>query len=158
MDGRCSCEKVKRSEWHNTEVSFENRSFYTLKVPMLFGRPIGLEKRIEILDMEIDTKNYQRADPPRILHRAGLFSGAVMSEIIPPNFFDSGIYHFGKQPLTSYVSSEPWGSLGLSISEAEKRFKTRGLPHGATYLWQTTCDKCRAVQGYQTVILVEARE
>jgi len=155
MGVQCGCHKVKAADWHNKVISFENRSFYTEKIPLIFHIPIGLGKRIEALQEEIRLKEYKIIEPVTTLMKDGTFSGLIMTEIEKPRFFDPQIYTFGPSLMYCYVSTEPWNNLRADFLLAKKNFDSQGKKVKSLYFRYTTCPRCSGVQGYQTLLFLE---
>lgn len=151
----CSCRKVKPGEWHDKQVNFDDRAFYTKRLPLFFHMPIGLEKRISQLKQEITMKGYAICDPFTVIQKDGSLSGQVMIEIEKPRFFDPKIETLDNKTFYGYVSEESPFNLCSALSEAKHKCKLLGKKTLDIYFWYTTCPQCRRVNGNQTVILIE---
>jgi hypothetical protein len=153
---KCGCPEIIDSEWDLAEHAWGDKSFYSLSLPMFFHIPIGMGRRIEKAMAKAAEKDYKLSDPPMVMSKDGIFSGAVMVGIEKPEVTDPKVIHMADAEVVSKIHLGPWKELNRSVSELLSFLRSKKGTHPAfIYFWYVTCPECADEEAQKTVIFAQ---
>jgi len=153
---KCGCPEIVDSDWDLTEHVWEEKAFYVLSLPMFFHIPIGMGRRIERALAETQDKHYKLSEPPMVMSKDGIFSGAVMVGIQEPEVTDPRVVSLTGAEIVSKIHTGPWRGLNKSVSELLSFIRSKKGTHpAAIYFWYVTCSECAEEETHKTVILAQ---
>lgn len=153
---QCGCPEIIDSDWDLAEHTWGEKNFYSLSLPMLFHIPIGIGRRIERAMAKTQDKQYKLSDPPMVMSKDGLFSGAVMIGIERPEVEDPRVISLSGAELVSKIHTGPWKELNKGVSELLSFLRSKKGTHpAAIYFWYVTCPECAEGETHKTVIFAQ---
>lgn len=153
----CDCPEIVDTEWDLTEHTWDDKSFFTVSLPMVMHRPIGLKTRMDKAMTRIREKGYKMIHPRTVLQKDGFLRGKIMIGIKKPAEAGPNVDVFHQARLVSKVFVGPWSGLGRGVSELLSFIRSKERAHPkAIYFWYVTCRQCVETENdMKTVILAE---
>ena len=150
----CDCPEIDEQDWHLKEFDWSGKIFYFEDVPHFFNIPLGLDKKREAMEADIQQKGYEIVHADMILHQPGMFKGRIFIEIEDPEQYDANVIQFENAQILTRVYKGSSAGIKSAIAELKAFCEDRThLPPGAIYLWRVTCPKCASQRGGDITVL-----
>ncbi len=151
---KCGCLSIIEEEWDLVVRDWDEKEFYSLRVPMFFHRPIGLSRRLAKAMSVVRHQEYEMIKPSLILLKDGLFVGRIMVGIKTLKEKHSKVLTMPSRKMISKVFHGDRKALNDAVSEllSYARSKQSKQPENI-YFWYTTCQECDPTNEGKLVIL-----
>ncbi len=150
----CNCPEINDQDWHLKDENWDKKFFYFDYVRHFFNVPLGYDKQLRAMKLNIAKKGYQLANPDMVLYQPGTFQGRILMEIKDPEQYDANVEPFENARMLSRVHQGSRGDLGNALQELKAFTQDRThLDPSIIYYWHTTCSKCAKTRGYEKTVL-----
>jgi hypothetical protein len=122
--------------WENAEEEWSGRTYYTVSLPCLFGKPRKLFESVRQLRAEIESKGYEIPEQGMLLIEPGFLKGRLLQRIRPPRDYDASVTELERAKVRTTVHHGPLKTIKQTADElAEKVKAEKGLAPTRTFYW-----------------------
>lgn len=96
--------------WDRKETEWTGKSFYSVPLTFLFGKPMGLGKKLEELNRQMRQDGYKPVNS-MVLLQFGKFKGRAMVEVPKKDTYEANLhaYDIPTMVITMIYSGDPMG-------------------------------------------------
>lgn len=138
MANRAPSREISDEYWDRKEFEWTDKSFYFVTATFLFGKPLGLDGKLELLNREVRQAGYKIKNQ-MILIQHGKFKGRIMIEIEKKDQYDAQVQTYDTQTnCDTIIHYGGMSSLGKGIQRLKDRVAARRMmaPRLFFYMYQ----------------------
>ncbi len=122
--------------WEDAEFEWEAKTFYTIPMNVLFGKPTKLFENVQQLRAEIDSKGYIIKPESMLLMEVEFLKGKLHIEIQKPREYDANVSTLEKSKLFSAVHEGPIKTIKNTAKALQSKVQgAKGVAPTTTYYW-----------------------
>lgn len=158
---QCMCPdfpEIEESAWDDKEVYWEQKSFYTINIPVFFRVNGVISPKIIDSVRKVEQKGLQVVSPLRVMSREGWIGGQIMVEVNYPDQTNPRVQTLRNSRFFSHIYRGKQHLLSLAVKDLVFQLEQKGEVVIDIYYWYLTCQQCVKKNGYKTVILAMLEE